>query len=192
MKVVLPRINTPSMDTTYWCTMINARLKGQCIYLLNFLFIMEKYIESNKYLENLHSHSKKGGSDDTSNGSTHRVAQRPPSMCWIEDVKSSWRGIVTSVYHYGETVYVSCQTGYHMKGDRHISCMQPWQWNPTMPTCDGKHISSSMYLIKLIDVCMHFEKLMNLSNINLFLPFLAISMIEKPRVFSEALFSQCL
>ena len=151
MKVVLPRINTPSMDTTYWCTMINARLKGQCIYLLNFLFIMEKYIESNKYLENLHSHSKKGGSDDTSNGSTHRVAQRPPSMCWIEDVKSSWRGIVTSVYHYGEKVYVSCRTGYHMKGDRIISCMQPGQWHPTMPTCEGNHLSSSMYFIKLTD-----------------------------------------
>ena len=56
-----------------------------------------------------------------------------------------------SVFHYGETVYVSCQTGYQMKGDRIISCMETGQWYPTMPTCEGKHLSSSMYFIKLID-----------------------------------------
>jgi hypothetical protein len=29
--------------------------------------------------------------------------------------------------------------------------MQPGQWHLTMPTYDGKHLSSSMYFIKLID-----------------------------------------
>ena len=44
----------------------------------------------------------------------------------------------------------------------------------------------------LCRLCIHFEKSINLSNITLFLLFLAINMIENPRLFSETLISQCL
>lgn len=44
-----------------------------------------------------------------------------------------------SIYHYRETVYVSCETGYHMKGDSSMTCEHSGQWYPTLPTCEGKH-----------------------------------------------------
>jgi len=45
-----------------------------------------------------------------------------------------------SIYRYGETVYISCETGYHMKGDKIISCEQRGQWSAIMPKCEGKHL----------------------------------------------------
>jgi hypothetical protein len=53
-----------------------------------------------------------------------------------------------NIYHYGETVSLSCGTGYYLKGDMIIECEQSGHWNAPMPTCEGNR---SIYFTKLID-----------------------------------------
>ncbi|XP_063419769.1 receptor-type tyrosine-protein phosphatase kappa-like [Mytilus trossulus] len=39
-------------------------------------------------------------------------------------------------YRYGETVNLSCKTGYKLNGSEYLSCQEFGNWNTTIPTCE--------------------------------------------------------
>ncbi|XP_063418146.1 hemicentin-1-like [Mytilus trossulus] len=46
-------------------------------------------------------------------------------------------------YQYGESVILSCKSGYKLSGQRYLTCLQSGQWNDTIPRCEDLNKCSS-------------------------------------------------
>lgn len=41
-------------------------------------------------------------------------------------------------YQYGESVVVSCKSGYKITGNKYLTCLVSGHWNESIPLCVGK------------------------------------------------------
>lgn len=60
-------------------------------------------------------------------------------------------------YQYGESVVVTCKTGYKSIGQKYLTCLESGHWNDSIPRCEGNFTFFITYWFRFI--CRRFQHL---------------------------------